>query len=337
MGAWAYSATALLSAFADIFNILTPILVMVGLGALLRWRFRLDVATLGKLNIYLFVPAFVFHNVSTSTLQWSDMAGIVAVTVLQVLTLGLIIWGIGRALRVSRATLASIALAVMFYNSGNYGLPLADLAFQSRGAAAQAFVMMSQNILTFTIGMAIAASVGEGGALRGLTTLLRLPVLPTLAAALLAKGLSGSDPNRLPAVLTHTARYISDGMVPIALVTLGAQLASKPRRPRWKPISLVLILRLAIGPVQMAGLLFVLHLLGRAHPTPVTTAMDLWPWPAQILVLTAAVPTAVNTLLLTLELGGDADLAADCVFWTTVFSCVTIPIWLLVVKHSGVF
>ena len=52
--------------------------------------------------------------------------------------------------------------------------------------------------------------------------------------------------------------------------------------------------------------------------------MDLWPWPAESLILTAAVPTAVATLLLTLEVGGDTDLAADCVFWTTVFSAVTI-------------
>jgi predicted permease len=61
-------------------------------------------------------------------------------------------------------------------------------------------------------------------------------------------------------------------------------------------------------------------------------ALNVWPWPAELLILTASVPTAVNTLLLTLELGGDAELAADCVFWTTVFSAFTITGWLIVLR-----
>src|SRR5437667_2538349 len=104
-------------------NVLAPILLMIGLGALLRWRFAIDLPTLSKLNIYLLVPAFVFDKVSTSTLSWEQMGGVVAVSIVQVASLGLIVWGVGRILRISRKTLAAIALAVMFYNSGNYGLP----------------------------------------------------------------------------------------------------------------------------------------------------------------------------------------------------------------------
>jgi predicted permease len=90
-------------------------------------------------------------------------------------------------------------------------------------------------------------------------------------------------------------------------------------------VGLVLLLRLVLGPAQMALLLWGFHGLG-------WRALDLWPWPAELLILTAAVPTAVNTLLLTLELDGDATLAADCVFWTTVFSCLTITGWLVVLR-----
>ena len=58
----------------------------------------------------------------------------------------------------------------------------------------------------------------------------------------------------------------------------------------------------------------------------------VWPLPAALLILTSGVPSAVNALLLTLELGGDTDLAAESVFWTTVFSCLTIAGWLLVLR-----
>jgi predicted permease len=156
-----------------------------------------------------------------------------------------------------------------------------------------------------------------------------MPVIPALVSALLARWWLQSDPShQLPIAISKTAQYISAALVPIALVTLGAQLASSPRWPRWKPVSMVLVLRLLFGPIQMALLLWGFHKLG-------VGALDFWGddgWPAQLLILTAAVPSAVVTLLLTLEMEGDADLAADCVFWTTVFSCVTITLWLIVLR-----
>jgi hypothetical protein len=224
-----------------------------------------------------------------------------------------------------------VALAVMFYNSGNYGLPLAQLAYPAErvgdghnGAAVQAFVMMAVNLLTFTLGMGIAAAAHHGGIGKGMAALVRLPILPGLAAGILAQGwVKGGHP--LPIAISKTSKYIADGLVPIALVTLGAQLATNPRWPRWKPVGLVLVLRLIVGPVQMAALLYLFH---RTGYKPV----DLWPWPAELLILTASVPTAVNTLLLTLEIGGDAALAADCVFWTTIVSVVTITAWMVALR-----
>lgn len=337
-------------------NILGPILVLVGLGALMRRKFGLDLTTLSKLNIYLFTPAFIFHHVSTSKLSWSDMGGIVTITVTQVFVLGVMIWFIGRGLRIGRKTLSAIALAVMFYNSGNYGLALAELAYPKKsnesrvtsgeskptthdstliahdpspskdGGAVQAFVVLAQNVLTFTVGLAIAAWAGSGKWSDLFSTLFRLPVLYTLSAALIGRAWLNGDPSRqLPVLIEKTAAYLSNALVPIALLTVGVQLAGSPRWPRWKPVSMALVLRLLFGPVQMAGLLFAFHLLR-------VPALDLWPWPAELLILTASVPTAVNTLLLTLELDGDADLAADCVFWSTIVSCVTITGWLVVLR-----
>ncbi|CAN5612677.1 AEC family transporter [soil metagenome] len=327
-------------------NILGPILLMVALGALLRRKFGIDLATLSKLNIYLLTPAFIFRHVAYSKLTWASMGGIMAITLTQVFTLGILIWGIGVALGVSRKTLCAIALAVMFYNSGNYGLALAELAYPSgdavasavssgavssgvvkNGGAAQAFVVLTQNVLTFTVGLAIAAWGGTSSNLPQIVVrILRLPVLYTLLAAVGAKVWLNADVSRqLPAIIERASAYLSDGLIPIALITVGVQLAANPRWPRWRPLSLALFLRLIVAPIQMAGLLWMFHKFG-------VRPLDLWPWPAELLILTAAVPTAINTLLLTLELGGDADLAADTVFGSTIFSCVTITGWLIVIR-----
>ncbi len=145
-------------------DVVGPILLLIGVGALLRWKFELDMATLSKLNIYFAVPAFIFQKVSTSTLPFTAMGGVVVVTVVHMASLGVLVWGIGKAFNVSRQTLAAVALAVIFYNSGNYGLPLAELAYPSDtadgrdGAAVQAFVVMTLNFLTFTAGLGIASA-----------------------------------------------------------------------------------------------------------------------------------------------------------------------------------
>ena len=323
---------------AIVFDILAPILVLVALGALMRRKFAVDIPTLSKLNIYLFVPAFIFDVVARSRLSWGAMGGVMLLTTLNVLMLGAVVWGVGRVFRTGRKTLAAVALAVMFYNSGNYGLPLAALAFpagaspdhpERDGAAVQAFVVFAMNLLTFTVGLGIAAWAGTGEWRQGLGTYFRLPMLPAVVAALLARWWVGSAPGRaLPVVIAKPAEYLALGLIPLALVTLGAQLADNPRWPRWRPMSTILVLRLLYGPAQMAVLLYGFHLLG-------WKPLDLWGrdgWPAASLILTAGVPTAVNTLLLVLEVGGETELAADSVFWTTVASCVTIPAWLVVIR-----
>jgi predicted permease len=307
-------------------DILAPILALVLLGALIRRKFHIDVASLSKLNIYLFTPAFMFYQVSHSTLSWSSMGGVVLVTVTQVTLLAIIVVLSGKLLRISTQTLTAIALGTMFYNSGNFGLPLAALAFPTDardGAAVQTFVALTQNFLAYTVGMGIAAWAGSGEGWRGVAKVFRLPAIPAIACALLARWyLKSDDARHLPAVIEKTTRYLSDGLVPVALVTLGTQLADNPRWPRWKPVAMVMLLRLIAAPVVMGLMLYGLHHLG-------WKPLDLWPWPAASLILTAAVPSAVVTLLFTLEVGGDADLAADCVFWTTVGSAVTLTGWLV--------
>src|SRR3982751_5648902 len=94
------------------FNILSPILVMVAMGSVMRWKFAIDMTTLSKLNIYLFAPVFVFYNVAHSRLGGNAMLTIVGVNVLQIVVLGAIVLAVGAALNVPRKTLAAVALAV---------------------------------------------------------------------------------------------------------------------------------------------------------------------------------------------------------------------------------
>ena len=307
-------------------DILLPILLLIAAGVALQRAFGLHLPTLVKINLYLFVPAFVFRYVVTAPLAGREMAAIVAVSAVLSLGGAGVAYVVARAARASWSTASAVMLATMIYNSGNYGIPLAKLAFGDAGAAVQAFVLSTQSILTFTVGLALAGSA-VGGGWRTLTgKMLRLPIIYALLLAFGWRAANGNAAVSLPTWLDAPTSYLAAGLVPVALVTLGAQLATTPRWPRWRPIGLVAALRLVAAPAFMAGLLFGLRWLLPG------TLFDLGPTTTGVLIVTAGVPTAVNTLLLTMELGGDERLAGDCVFWTTILSPFTLLATIAIVR-----
>ena len=312
-------------------DILLPILLLIAAGVGLQKGFGLNLDTLVKLNLYLFVPGFVFRSVAVAELAGEAMLGIVVTTAFLSLSLAGVAYAVCRAAGVAWPTASAAMLATMIYNSGNYGIPLAKLAYGDFGGSVQAFVLSTQSILTFTLGMALAGSATGGGAGVLLKKMAKLPILYALAAALAWRWIgSGGGAARLPTWLDATTGYLAAGLVPVALVTLGAQLARSPRWPRWRPVGLVVALRLACGPMVMFALCW------GAHVALPGTMLDLWPGTAAVLIVTAGVPTAVNTLLLTMELGGDERLVGDCVFWTTILSPLTLlPTIALVQANLG--
>ena len=297
-------------------TVLLPILLMVGLGALVQRKFPLDVGTLSKLQIYLFVPAFLFVRVFDSTLGWREIAGVAAAVLLIKLLILVPLWFGLKWRRVRPETLGVVLLSSALFNAGNFGIPVAERAFGKAGGAVQALVVMVANLTLWGIGYAVmASSTGRGGR-QTLSDFSKLPMGYTLALAFLGKGFHVT----LPSPLAYAAHTIADGLIPLALVTLGVQLAQQAHWPRWRAVAPVLVLKLLVMPCIASVVVWALH---------------LWPWPGALLIVAAAGPTAVNTLLLTIEQNGDVALAADCVFWTTLGASVSVTLILTLVVALG--
>lgn len=296
-------------------DVLLPVLTMVGVGALVQWRLQMDLQTLVRLNLYLFVPAFLFVRISDSDLLWREIGGMALAVFAPMAMLGVPLYLILRKARVKGQAIAAVVVGGLFYNAGNFGIPVAELAFGSAGGEVQALVVMYMNTAVFFLGyLILALSRGEGW--RPALGYFKLPMIYAIVAGFLVRDTA----LQTPAFLDQAARFVAAGMVPIALVTLGAQLTKQARWPHWKLITPVLIIKLLAMPAATA---LVVHLLG------------LWPWPGAMLILAAAGPTAVNTLLLTLELDGDAETAAECVFWTTLLCAVSVTLTLAAILAWG--
>ncbi len=295
-------------------QVLLPVVAMFGFGWVLDRRFHLDLGTLVKLNIYLFVPAFMFVQVVGSHLD-SGLAlrvvGFTACVIASMFFLGAVI---GRIAGYDRPQLRSLQIAAMFYNSANYGIPLMTLAFPKVGPVFQVFIVLVQNVSCFTVGLFLANSSSRTG-WRALLPILRQVSIWAILAALLVRAF------HLPVQdwrwLWVPLNYFSDGLVALALVTLGVQLSQTEHRQSLSRISWALGLRLLVAPLLACALVPLFGFTGET---------------ARIMIVSTSFPTAVNTALLAHEFRADSHFAAAAVFYSTVASMFTVTLLVVLVR-----
>ena len=283
-----------------------PVLCIMAAGYVAQKRLNLDIVTLNRLNLYVFVPGLLLACLMNPGLDLGA-SGVIAVLCAahQVALLGLG-WFLCRVFRVDRDSAATASLAAMSGNCGNFGIPLIELAFGPAGVALQAVVIAISNLGCYTLGVA-AVSYGKHKTGGLVASLLRLPSLYAVALALALRHCGRA----LPGPVAVAVDYVYRGLVPVALVTLGAQLAAARGRGQPVPLTVAVVLRLVVAPLMMYGLVRLVGVNGLA---------------ARVLVVGAAVPAAVNTVVLAVEFDNQPSLAAHIVLVTTLLAAVTVSV-----------
>lgn len=299
-------------------QVLLPILMMTGCGWLLDRAFRLDLGTLVKLNFYVLVPAFLFHEVVTSSLQAGVAARVMLFTACILASMFLLSALVARVMGYERPQMRALQLATMFYNSGNYGVPLMALAFPGVGPVLQVFVLLTQNICMFTVGLLLAAS-GQQRGWRAIFEVFKQASPWAVVVALLVR--SYGIPVMEWRWFWVPVEYLHKSLVGVALLTLGAQLSQTRVRQNAPRLSWALALRLIGGPVIAALLCASFGFRGEE---------------AVVMIVSAAFPTAVNTAMLAHEFKADSDFAAAVVFYSTLASMLTVTCLITVLRMPSV-
>jgi hypothetical protein len=304
----------------DVFTqVLLPILIMFGAGWALDRRWKLDLATVVKLNINIFVPCFIFYELTTKKVAGREAWSAIGYTVTVVAVLFVIAGLVGRWRRYSLAQTRSMQIASVFYNSANYGIPLMHLAFPGPSEALQVFIVLVQNIGNFTIGIFLVSSAKNRG-WRAVLPMLRQPSVWAVTTALVVRGVRGVvNPDLAGSMrwLWVPVQYFHDGLVAVALLTLGVQLSKTAARSTLPRLGGALALRLLVGPLVGWGVALLFGFHGELLKT---------------MILSTAFPTAVNTALIAHEFKADEEYATGAVFWSTMFSMVTVTALIVVLK-----
>ncbi|WP_251517115.1 MULTISPECIES: AEC family transporter [Staphylococcus] len=298
-----------MSAMLFIFqSVLLPIFIMIGLGYILHKKFQLNLNTLAKLNIYVFVPGYIFVKFYKTDFKFSMLLYIALFFVLYVLVLYIIGWLITKLGNVEEGEATTLKNSILFFNSGNYGVPVNDLVFKGDPIAmsVQVIVLSLQNIFTFSYGIFAIQKI-QVGKLKALLGYLKMPVLYALLFALILN--YANIP--IPKFIWTPANYVADAMIAIALILLGAQISKIKMKLKWSRAYIFIFIRLVVGPVIA---FFIIKIMGIDGVI------------AQTLFIASAMPTSVNSSVIAQEYDNNPELAAEIVFLSTLLSAITVVV-----------
>ena len=287
---------------------IAPIFMIILIGWVIGKKFSLDIHTLTKINIYVFVPALIFVKITETDITGS-MVGAFGFAFLLMFVMSLLSSGLASIRKLTPSKAIAMKNAVLFYNSGNLGLPLIMLLFDQlpQAVSIQIMILLAQNLSTNTIGM-YNANRGNLNVKDSLRAMLKMPTIYAVAFGFIFK-LLHIDLTQF--FLWPAAVFISNGLVPIALLTLGVQLSLVKMDFQDMDIYLTSLLRLIGGPLICFFFITLFRIEGIM---------------AQVLLISSSVPTAVNTALLAVEFRNEPEFASQVVMTTTLFGAITMSV-----------
>jgi hypothetical protein len=205
--------------------------------------------------------------------------------------------------------------SVVLINSGNYGIPVAQMIFvtQPIGVAIQVILVIFQNMTTYTYGLYNLISSTKSG-MSIVKDFLKMPIIHALIIGVAMNYFNIAIPQFVRIPIDHVA----DGFIAVALITLGAQLSQLEIKSMFnKMVFISCFTRLVIGPAVALLIIYVLGLDGVV---------------AQSLFIASSFPTSRNSSSLALEYDVESATAAQTVLFSTIVSCITVTIVIYVAE-----
>lgn len=257
------------------------------------------------LLLYVLLPPVIFFNLAKAEIDTSHAVGLVLALVAVTLTTLLTYLVASRVLRLPRHQTGAVLCAVLSVNTGYLGYPL-TVALLGRGQLSTAVLydvlVTGPSLLlgAFAVGAAFGTKAGDTPRQRVRAFFTRNPPLYAAIAGLLA-------PEALaPQFLVDLSQALIVAILPIGFFAVGATLAEGAEHgelplppPLTRPVLLTLVARLAVVPALLMLL-----------------AAPLIDLPAAYRLM-SAMPTGLNSMVVSHAYGLDNQITAEAVTWST--------------------
>ena len=310
--------------FSLSFQVVFPLCVYMGIGAIARAAGLITPETSGAMNRFAFrtlFPLMMFENV----LNAGDALGgegiqamlylLAANTAVFVLLMLLI-----PCFEKSRPRQASMIQGAFRSNSILFAIPIVSTIC---GPENTGVVSLCVSVLVpwYNVLCVFALESKRGGRvnirklIRGIfTNPLILGALAGIAAVL--TGL------RVPPVLKTPLHTLASMVTPLSLILLGVELRFSGIRSDWKQLAVVSAIKLVLSPLLIVGCAWALGFRG----IPLVSIFAL-----------CCVPTAVSSYTMAVEMDADGPLAGEILAATTILSIVTVFLWVSFLSQMNAF
>ncbi len=287
-------------------NVVLPVFIVAGFGFALERRFRMPVVAVNQVVLYVLVPSFIFVSLLPIDLLSAEPLRIGAFAVVLTAAMLAVAAVIARALRLDRVTTRALLLTAAFPNLGNYGLSIALLAYGQEGVRFGTILLAVQMIFGLTLAVFIASS-GHSSLRGSLGEVARQPALYAVLAALAL----GTARVPVPGFITSAVALPAQAAIPVMLLVLGMQVSGTARIEQPRLVSLAVVTRLVIGTAAGVALAVALGIGGVAR---------------DVMIIGAAMPTAVFTTITATQFGTRPRFVGDVVVAGTLASIVTVTV-----------
>ena len=300
--------------FLDILTKVTlPIIVMVALGWLLQPKLKLDVGTLNRLQVYVVMPAFFVHFLSSGKQPISVVWPVFYFGVVQFLILIPLGWLAAMFFRMRQGLGPVMGLATAYANVGFFGVPVTLLAFGADYLIYQSVLAALMATLTCTVGVWMLAPPGSSVFVK-FRTVFETPLIPSIILGLALRGFEV----RFPPLIAQPMELLGGIFTPLALYTLGAQVAATNAvRMEWGSQLLVLLLKFLVAP---------------ALSWWICATMGLPRDVSDVIVVATATPVGVLITIFAAEYKTEFEFLSTAVVLSTALSPIFVTAWILAVR-----
>ncbi|SER27965.1 hypothetical protein SAMN04487944_102198 [Gracilibacillus ureilyticus] len=296
-------------------GVLIPIFSIFAVGYIGMKFLRVDIKSISTVTLYLMSPVLAFRTFVENDLNMDYIYLGGFLLALCLLSL-LFCYIVGYFRKWSESEKSGFILASVFMNNGNYGTPLVLLVFGEEGFHYAIILMVLQTLIMCTVGIYVAAKGGGSEEKVKISPLKDVIKVPIVYGAFLGVIINISG-IKIDEQMMTAIDMVADATIPIIMIVLGMQLAMiKLNDLEIGKLSTSVIFRLILAPV----IAYLITL-----PLPVDEMVK------DILILTAAMPTAANTTMYALQFGARPNFVSSATLVTTILSIITLPILLIII------
>ncbi len=286
----------------NVLQIVLPVFLIILVGYVTGNFKKVNVQLMVDLIVYIAGPCLIFSSVSRSDINLTDFFTIALVAAGVILILAFLVFII---LKLTKSKRIGLYLPMTIGNSGYLGYPVALFAFGMAGLSRAVVYDMTNSLILYSLGIYTIHHKNE------IKEMFKIPLLYAVVIGLFF----GILKIPVPELIFKPIEMIGMITIPLALLVLGYKLTAI--KIDSAKIAFFASLFRIIGGFLVALLIIKLFSISGLVKN--------------IVLIQAAMPSAVMTMILCQKYRRDASLVASIVLITTLLGIVTIPLilWFL--------